>query len=189
MDFLKQVASSSPVPAGGAVGAYGACLGIGLIYKVILLTIKRDKNAPHIEMNLLAFKKEVERLLKDVEKLVGEDPEAYMKFSRSLRVGDKTEMKLHYSNIIDVSIKVMEKSDTALEWIDRLKRVVPIQMITHLLVACELLLGAINGTVHVVKDNIQTVKSSKKRENYLRRLNELQEKCHQRYRDVKAKLP
>lgn len=43
--------------------------------------------------------------------------------------------------------------------------------------------------VRVVKDNIQTVKSPKKRENYLRRLNELHEKCHQRYRDVKEKLP
>lgn len=32
-------------------------------------------------------------------------------------------------------------------------------MVTHLLVASELLMGAINGTVHIVKDNLQTLKS------------------------------
>ncbi len=188
MDFLKEIASSSPVPAGGAAVAYSACLGIGLIYKVTLFEIKRSMDEPLIEKNLATLKREIERLLSDVEKLVKEDPESYRRFAQSRRVGDKADMKQHFSNIIDVSIKVMEKSDMGFVWVDQLRRLVPRQMITHLLVACELLMGAIKGTVHVARDNLQSIKAAKKRENYLKRLNELQETCQKRYRDVVEQL-
>jgi len=187
MDFLKEIAGSSPVPAGGAAAAYSASLAIGLIYKVIVREIERGER-PEIGTNLLTMKREIERLLNDVEKLVREDPELYAKFARSLRDGDKKAMKSHFSNVIDVSIKVMEKSDSALIWIDQLRRIVPRQKMTHLLVASELLMGAINGTVHVVRDNLQPIKASKKREAYLRRLNELHEECRKRHKDVMASL-
>jgi len=61
-------------------------------------------------------------------------------------------------------------------------------MITHLRVACELLMGSINGTAHVLRDNLQSIKAPKKRGNYLRRLNELHESCQKRYGDVRKKI-
>jgi len=187
MDFLKDVASSSPVPAGGAAAAYTSSLAIGLIYKVILFELKR-KNKPEIEGNLLTLRREIERLLKDVEKLVREDSEIYTSFAQSRRAGDKTEIKRHFSNVMDVSMKVMEKSDSALAWVDQLRRVVPKQMNTHLLVASELLMGAINGTVHVLRDNIQAIKVSKKRETYLERVNEVHKASLKRYEDLMKKM-
>ncbi len=188
MDFLKKVASSSSVPAGGAAVAYSTCLAIGLIYKVTLFEINRTGESSHLERNLLTVKKEIERLLRDVENLVKEDPESYMRFAQSRRVGDKAQMKRDFSRIIDVSMEVMEKSDTAFEWINQLRRIVPKRMFTHLLVACELLMGAIKGTVHVATDNLQSIKVTKKRENYLKRLNDLQKKSQERYEDVMVKL-
>jgi len=38
-------------------------------------------------------------------------------------------------------------------------------MLPHLQVACELLMGAINGTVHVVRDNLQDIKIPPKKQN------------------------
>ncbi len=67
--------------AGGAAAAYSASLAIGLIYKVIVREIERGER-PEIGTNLLTIKREIERLLKDVEKLVREDPELYTKFAR-----------------------------------------------------------------------------------------------------------
>jgi len=117
MDLLKKITSSSPVPAGGAAVAYSAALAIGLIYKVVVFETNRNLDHPEIEGNLLTVKKEIEKLLRDVEKLVGEDPESYLRFAQSLRADDKPDIKLHFSNILDVSMKVMEKSDTAFDWI------------------------------------------------------------------------
>jgi len=188
MDLLKKITSSSPVPAGGAAVAYSAALAIGLIYKVVVFETNRNLDHPEIEGNLLTVKKEIEKLLRDVEKLVGEDPESYLRFAQSLRADDKPDIKLHFSNILDVSMKVMEKSDTAFDWIHQLYPIVPGQMITHLRVACELLMGAINGTAHVLRDNLQSIKAPKKRGNYLRRLNELHESCQKRYGDVRKKI-
>ena len=188
-DILSRPPASSPLPAGGAAAAYSTCLGIGLIYKVVLFELKRSGNNPHVERNLLTVKKELERLLHDAERLVKEDPESYLAFEGSRRSGEKTVQKQSFSSLLDVSMKVMEKSDSAFFWIDQLMRIVPGQMITHLQVASELLMGAMNGTVHVVRANLQTIRVPEKRENYLKRLNELHEGGKKRYREVMEAFP
>jgi len=45
-------------------------------------------------------------------------------------------------------------------------------------------MGAINGIVHVVIDNLQAIKISKKKENYLTRLKELHGDCEKNYSEV-----
>ena len=181
MDFLKQIAGASPLPAGGAAAASASGLAIGLINKIILLEIHRQADSPEIEKNLLTAKKELERLLKDVEKLIGEDAEKYKRFDQSRRAGDQTQMKHDFNRIIEVSMKVLEKSDSAFEWIKQLHAIVPKQMTTHLLVACELIMGSIRGTEHVAKDNLQSIKEAKKRNNYLTRVNDLQKVYQKKY--------
>jgi formiminotetrahydrofolate cyclodeaminase len=187
MDFLKEIASSSPVPAGGAAVAYTTTLAIGLIYKVILFEMGRE-HEPAMEKNLLTLRREIKRLMKDAEKMVKEDAEVYTSFAQSRRAGDKTGMKHHFSNIIDVSIKVMEKSDAAFIWIGQLRQIVPKQMLTHLLVASELLMGAINGTVHVVRDNIHAIKIPTRRANYLEKVDNLHGDCAKRYSELMEKF-
>ena len=170
MDFISRVASFSPVPAGGAAVANCFCLAMALIYKVVLFEAERNYHNPEMSQNLLGAKKELERLLRDAERLVDEDSETYLKFAESRRAGDKAQMKQHFNEIIEVSMKIMEKSDTGFRWIEQLHKIIPPQMATHLLIAGELLMGAINGTVHIVKANLQVLKSPEKRENYAKRL-------------------
>ena len=57
----------------------------------------------------------------------------------------------------------MEKSCTELEWANQLNRIIENQMRPHLKVACELLMGAINGSAHVARANFQTIKHQEKR--------------------------
>jgi formiminotetrahydrofolate cyclodeaminase len=93
-------------------------------------------------------------------------------------------MKQHFNEIVELSMKVMEKSEAGFRWIGQLHKIIPQQMITHLLVASELLMGAINGTVHIVKDNLQVLISLEKRENYTKRLYNL----HQVYKNRHQKI-
>jgi len=115
--------------------------------------------------------------LKDVERFVKQDSELFIEFARSQRGDNRAEKKHCFIAIIDVSMKLIEKSPSAMQWVDQLNCLVPRQMVTHLQVACELLMGAINATVHADRDNLQAIKISKKKENYLTRLKELHDDC------------
>jgi formiminotetrahydrofolate cyclodeaminase len=184
MDFVDQIASYSPVPAGGAAVANCFCLAVALVYKVVIFEAERNIQTSPVGANLAVLKKELEILLRDAEKLVEEDSEAYLNFSRSRRKGDTTEMNRHFNDIIDVSMKIMEKSDVAYEWILQLHRVTPHRMNTHLLVASELLMGAINGTVHIVRDNLDSIEVFENRDNYLKRIDKLHAVYVKRYREI-----
>ena len=48
-------------------------------------------------------------------------------------------------------------------------------------VAGDLIMGAINGTVHVARDNLNTIKTTQKRDNYLKRLQELHHDYQKQY--------
>jgi formiminotetrahydrofolate cyclodeaminase len=97
-------------------------------------------------------------------------------------------MKQHFNEIIEVSMKIMEKSDAGFRWIEQLHKIIPQQMATHLLIACELLMGAINGTVHIVKANLRMLKSPEKRENYSKRLYHLHLEYKNRHQIIMADL-
>lgn len=188
MDFLKKIATSSPLPAGGAVIAYTLALAIGLLNKIILLEIHRRADQPELEKNLLAAKKELEGLLTDVELLVERDVETFKKFNQSRREGDIGQIELNFNAVIEVSMKVLQNSEAAFEWIRQLYSVVPPTMLSHLLVACELIMGSIKGTAHLVRENLQHVKSSKKKENDLRKVETLQTEYQKKYNTILDKL-
>ncbi len=184
MEFITKIASYTPVPAGGAAVANCFCMAVALIYKAVLFETERNTSPPLIGSNLAAVKKEIERLLRDAETLVEEDSEAYLNFVQSRRDGKALQMKQHFSDIIDVSMKVMEKSATAFDWVRQLHPLVSPTLQTHLLVASELLMGSINATVHVVKANLKSIKSEEKKQNYLKRLYDLHRDYHARYRQI-----
>jgi len=188
MEFLKQIAGSASLPAGGAAAAYTCGLAIGLVNKIILIGIHRHADSPEIEKTLLTAKKELERLLKDVEELIDEDVAKFKQFVQSRRSGDSLRMESGADGIIDVNLKVMEKSGSTFDWIIQLYPLTPRPMMTHLLVACELLSGAINATTHVARDNIQALKAVKKRNNYLKRVDDLKRGYHENYIEIMALL-
>jgi formiminotetrahydrofolate cyclodeaminase len=163
-------------------------LGVALIYKVSIIENHRAVDHPGNEINLSVLKKEIERLLRDAEKLVTEDAEAYLQFRKSRQENDPQAMKLAFSKAMDVSLKVIEKSFSAFEWIRQLQLVIPKTLFTHLRVASELIMGSVNATVHVVKDNILGIRSEAKRDSYLSEIQMLQEKCKRNHFEIIDKL-
>jgi formiminotetrahydrofolate cyclodeaminase len=188
MDFIKQFESASLVPAGGAAAAYSFCLGVAMIYKVSLIENRRAVDRPDLDKNLSVLKKEIEKLLREAEKLVTEDAEAYLQFRKSRQENNSQAMKQAFSKAMDVSLKVIEKSFSAFEWIRQLQLVIPKTLFTHLRVASELVMGSVNATVHVVKDNILGIRSESKRENYLSQIRMLHEKCKRNHLEIIDKL-
>jgi formiminotetrahydrofolate cyclodeaminase len=184
MEFITKIASYTPVPAGGAAVANCFCMAVALLYKVILFETERNVPPALNGHDLIDVKREIERLLRVAETLVDEDSEAYLNFVQSRRDGNPTQMQQHFSEIIEVSMKILEKSATAFEWIRQLHPIVSPNLQTHLLVAGELLMGSINATVHVVKANLSSIKTAEEKQGYLNRLNELHRDYHTRYRQI-----
>lgn len=188
MDFLRKIADSSPLPAGGAAVAYTLGLAIGLLNKIILLELHRRADQPELEKNLMTAKSELERLLKDVELLVKQDTETFERFRHSRRTGDQVKIELEFNSVIEVSMKVMQNSDAALEWVRQLYPIVPNWMVPNLLVASELIMGSISGSAHLVRANLHGLKASEKKNNYLKRLANLQADYQQKYSGIIEKL-
>ena len=188
MEFITKIASYTPVPAGGAAVANCFCMAVALLYKVVIFETERNVPPSLVSHDLIDVKKEIERLLRVAETLVDEDSEAYLNFVQSRRNGNPVQMKQHFSEIIDVSMKVMEKSAIAFEWIRQLHPIVTLNLHTHLLVAGELLMGSINATVHVVKANLKSIKTEEEKQVYLNRLQEMHREYHGRYRHIMDKL-
>ena len=173
MEFITKIASYTPVPAGGAAVANCFCMAVALIYKVILFETGRNTPPSLIGNDLPSVRKDLERLLRDAETLVDEDSEAYLNFVRSRRDGHALQMQRHFADIIDVSIRVMEKSGAAFDWIHQLHPLVSPPLQIHLLVAAELLMGAINASVHIVKANVQSIGADEKKRDYVNRIDAL----------------
>lgn len=188
MDFLRKIADSSPLPAGGAAVAYTLGLAIGLLNKLILLEIHRQADQPKLEKNLVNAKRELERLLKDAEVLVRQDTETFERFRHSRQTGDPDKIKRELNAIIEVSIKLLLNADAAFEWIRQLYPTVPRWMISHLLVASELIMGSINGSVHLMRANLQSLTASEMNNHYLKKLQDLQTGSQQKYGDILEKL-
>ena len=188
MEFITKIASYTPVPAGGAAVANCFCMAVALLYKVVIFETERNVPPSLVSRDLIDVKKEIERLLRVAETLVDEDSEAYLNFVQSRRDGNPMQMKKHLSEIIDVSMKVMEKSATAFEWIRQLHPIVTPILHTHLLVAGELLMGSIKATVHVVKANLKSIKTEEEKQVYLNRLYEMHREYHARYMQIMDKF-
>jgi formiminotetrahydrofolate cyclodeaminase len=184
MEFITKIASYTPVPAGGAAVANCFCMAVALLYKVVLFETERNVPPSLLGHDLINVKKEIERLLRVAETLVDEDSEAYLNFVQSRRNGNPMQMKHHFNEIIDVSMKVMEKSSNAFEWIRQLHPIVTPNLQTHLLVAGELLMGSINATVHVVKANIKSINAEQDKQVYLNRLYEMHREYHSQYSQI-----
>jgi len=126
--------------------------------------------------------------LADLSELIEADVETYRQFDRSRREQDKTRLESDFNKIIEVSLKILEKSDSAFDWIKQLQTITPEAMIPHLLVACELIMGSINGTGHVVRSNIRHIGNAKKRADFFKRVDDLQEGYHKKYLELVDKL-
>jgi formiminotetrahydrofolate cyclodeaminase len=175
MDFVNEITTLDPVPAGGAAAAYTAGLGMALIYKVILFELNRKNLDPNTHGTLVMAQKEVERLSHDLKNLLREDSQHYLDFARQRRLGDDSEGKSAFLNVLTCSLKVMEKADLGLDWVKNLSKLANPKLLPHLRVAAELLAAGMAGTSHVVRSNVRPMKSNEKRTRYLENVEDLLE--------------
>jgi formiminotetrahydrofolate cyclodeaminase len=170
--FMEALARPEPVPGGGAAAAHGACVGLALLEKIVLVELRRsDIPSESRWQNLL---EEVRRssstlLLRD------EDGEAYVRFAQARTFGKGAEEILDLlKQAVESPMAIMKEAKRNLDLVARAGNHCKGHLLSDLLVVCELLRAAINGTHRITQANLGFMPDGSLLNSYVNELNKLQ---------------
>lgn len=89
-EFLRDLASASPVPGGGSVAALQTAMAAALLVMVSNLTLGR-KRYVHVQDAIQDVKREAEDLLERAKQLATKDVEAYQAVADAMSLAKETE--------------------------------------------------------------------------------------------------
>ena len=171
--FMEALARPEPVPGGGAAAAHGACVGLALLEKIVLVELRRsDIPSESRWQNLLD---EVRKSSATLLRLRDEDGEAYVRFAQAKTFGKSAEEILDpLKQAIECPIKIMEEAYKGLRLVARAAKRCKGHLLSDLLVVCELLRAAINGTHRITQANLGFMPDGSLLNSYVNELNKLQ---------------
>jgi formiminotetrahydrofolate cyclodeaminase len=89
-EFLKELASASPVPGGGSVAGFEIAMGAALIHMVAELTVGREKFAA-VELEVREIRDRAAELQTHARSLVDADVEAFSRVSEAMKLPRATD--------------------------------------------------------------------------------------------------
>ena len=171
--FLEALAAPRPIPGGGAAAAHGACVGLALLEKIVLIELKRGHITSDYSWSDLL--EEVKASSRTLLQLRDEDGRAYVRFAKARTFGNSDEETLEaLKAAIESPIKIMEEAKIGLELVARAGKHCKGHLLSDLLVVCELLRAAIDGTHRIVQANLGVMGDPSLRSHYQEKLNQVQ---------------
>ena len=89
-EFVSELASSSPAPGGGSVGALGGALAAGLASMVGELTVGREKYAA-VQDEMMRVKDEAKKVAAELLELIDRDTDAFNAFMAAMKLPKDTD--------------------------------------------------------------------------------------------------
>jgi formiminotetrahydrofolate cyclodeaminase len=185
--FLETLARPKPVPGGGAAAAHGACVGLALLEKIVLIELRRsDLPSESRWQNLL---EELRQASETLLRLRDEDGKAYMGFAKAKTFGKGDEEILDLlKQAIESPIKIMEEVKIGFEFVARTGNHCKGHLLSDLLVVCELLRAAINGTHRITQANLCVMQDPSLSSHYQNKLNQVQVESRELFRSVEKDI-
>ncbi|MCG6944680.1 MAG: cyclodeaminase/cyclohydrolase family protein [Deltaproteobacteria bacterium] len=171
--FLAALAAPKPIPGGAGAAAHGACVGLALLEKIILVELRRgDIPSESRWQNLLD---EVRKSFATLLRLRDEDGNAYMRFAKAKTFGKSDEEILEaLKQAVESPMAVMKEAKRNLDLVGRAGKHCKSHLLSDLLVVCELLRAAIDGTHRITQANLGLMSDGSLRNRYVNELNKLQ---------------
>ena len=88
-EFLAKVVSEEPAPGGGSVSAYVALLGVALLKKTLVFSLKTDDNTKRQAIKDILG--QIDGLIFELSKKVDEDAEAFLECINAPKSGNRFE--------------------------------------------------------------------------------------------------
>jgi formiminotetrahydrofolate cyclodeaminase len=185
--FLEALARPEPVPGGGGAAAHGACMGLALLEKIVLVELRRgDIPSESRWQNLL---EEVRRSSATLLRLRDEDGEAYVRFAKARTFGkDDEEILAALKQAVESPMAVMKEAKRSLDLVARTGNHCKGHLLSDLLVVCELLRAAINGTHRITQANLCVMQDPSLSSHYQNKLNQVQVESRELFRSVEKDI-
>jgi len=153
--FLQQLAQARPDPGGGAAAAYGAGVGLALVLKVIRLEKSRPQNNK-LQQQFWAHRLAgTRRLARTFTRLRQADVEAYMAMAEALAA---RQPRAKLQGVVEEATRcpwqIMGQALLGLGLVAAVGAHCRPHLLADLLVAAELLSGALRGAHHIAAANL-----------------------------------
>jgi methenyltetrahydrofolate cyclohydrolase len=171
--FLEQLAQARPDPGGGAAAAYSAGVGLALLTKIIRL----EKSRPYNDASQGKFwaeqLAETRRLTRIFQQLRQVDVEAYLTMAQALSVRQQgSNLQRAVEEATRCPWQIMEQALVALGLVAAAGAQCRRHLLSDLLVATELLGGALQGAYHIAAANLPLIRAAARRTEWAGRLSQ-----------------
>ena len=171
--FLDQLARARPDPGGGAAAAYSAGVGLALLTKIIRL----EKSRPYNEESMVTFWNEklaeTRRLVRIFQRLRQADVEAYLTMAQALSVRQQgSNLQRAVEEATRCPWQIMGQVLVALDLIGEAGAHCRNHLLSDLLVATELLGGALQAAYHIDAANLPLINSTLRQREWVNRLSQ-----------------
>lgn len=159
--FLAALASSAPVPGGGAAAALGGALGAGLVGMVSRVTAERD---PSTREAMTSITSAADQLRERLAALMGEDMEAYRGLLRTRkREPGSVSVEAAMMRATEVPLGVVRASRDVLALCARTAPRARASALSDLGVAAALAWGALDAAALTVRTNLRDLRDDERR--------------------------
>ncbi|MEJ2092582.1 MAG: cyclodeaminase/cyclohydrolase family protein [Syntrophobacterales bacterium] len=171
--FLDQLARARPDPGGGAAAAFSAGVGLALLTKVIRL----EKSRPYNDESQVTFwtekLAETRRLVRIFQRLRRADVEAYLTMAQALSVRQQgSNLQRAVEEATRCPWQVMGQVLVALDLIGEAGAHCRNHLLSDLLVATELLGGALQAAYHIAAANLPLINATIRQREWVNRLSQ-----------------
>ena len=171
--FLDQLAQARPDPGGGAAAAYSAGVGLALLTKIIRLEKSRPYNDESQGKFWAEQLAETRRLTRIFHHLRQVDVEAYLTMAEALSVRQQgAALQRAVEEATRCPWQIMEQALVALDLVAAAGAHCRRHLLSDLLVATELLGGALQGAYHIAAANLSLIKAANRRKEWVGRLSQ-----------------
>ena len=185
--FLEALAAPRPIPGGGAAAAHGACVGLALLEKIVLVELKRDQITSDYSWSDLL--EEVRTSSRTLLQLRDEDGRAYLRFAKAKTFGNSDEDTFEaLKAAIESPLNIMREAKIGLELVARAGKHCKGHLLSDLLVVCELLRAAVDGNYRIAQANLGVMGDPSLRSHYEDVLNQAQEESHELFGSVEGDI-
>ena len=186
--FLEELSRARPDPGGGAAAAYAAALGLALLEKVVKLEANRRPPGGNRDPFWGKLREKVERLGQSFTRLREDDVEAYRQLARARVSRDRPGLAAAVQEAVAVPRRIMEEATAALRLLARAGDRCRSHLVSDLLVAGELLEGALQGAWHIARANLPWMADAQERRAFHRRLSRSRRQGRELWDKVRQEL-
>ncbi len=187
--FLEALAKPEPVPGGGAAAAHGAAVGFALLEKIVRLELQRQPIAPELQSLWEALLEHACGLAETVLRLRDEDGRAYMRFAEARTSGKAAQDVIAaLEQAVESPLKIMKTAHDGLSCASQAGKHCRKQLLSDLLVVCELLGAATRGAYRIAQANLLLMADSSGKGEYQRVVSRLRHRWSDSFQQVESSI-